>query len=97
VFYPGKYSKFRKNNFKPVFICDISGFVTNLGDQREQLQFAGRALVKTGFLVNERFMDKPNAQLLTPFIKADPKPVLTSRENFLPEYVYQPFEYTSNR
>lgn len=93
MFYPGKYSKFRKNNFKPVFICDISGLVSNLGDQVKQMEFAGRSEIWTGFLVNKRFRDKPNAQLLTPRIKADPKPVLTSRENNIIEYVYQPFKY----
>jgi hypothetical protein len=87
MYYSGRFTNVRQNNFAPVFICDNSGFPTSLAYQRQQREYGGRSLYDKGFLVNARFMDKPNPQLLTPFIKADPRPVINSRDNIVIPYV----------
>lgn len=43
------------------------------------MEYRGRGLVFTGFLVNPKFADRPNPQNLTPRIKLDPKPVMNAR------------------
>lgn len=58
---------------------DRSGFVSNLGNLRWEVQWAGNQLVKTGFLVGPDYLDKPQEQLRTLVLPADPPPIMNAR------------------
>jgi hypothetical protein len=48
-------------------------------DLIRQKEYRGRGLVWTGYMVNPKFADLPNAQNLTPLVKMDPVPIADSR------------------
>jgi len=59
--------------------CDYSGLMVQQEMMRDQMVYRGRGLVKTGYRVNPKFYDKPNAQDLIPLIRLDPPPLLKAR------------------
>lgn len=75
----GKYTRIEKNNPLAVGRCDQSGFLCRRADLKKQMEFRGNGLVWTGFWVHKRFLDKPNPQLLTPRVFADPYPITMPR------------------
>jgi len=75
----GKYTKMSKNNPRGIARCDYSGFMVMHSSMKDQLQYRGNGLIKTGYMVDPHFLDKPNPQDLTPLIKADPVPLSNAR------------------
>jgi len=75
----GKYTKMNKNNPRAIGRCDYSGLMVQQLSMKDQLEYRGSGLVKTGFRVNPKFYDQPNPQNLTPIIKLDPVPILNAR------------------
>lgn len=75
----GKYTKMMKNNPRGIARCDYSGLMTRHADLIRQMEYRGTGLVWTGYMVNPKFADQPNAQNLTPLIKLDPVPLRDSR------------------
>lgn len=59
--------------------CDYSGVICMRDDLRPQMEYAGKGLINTGFMVHHRFLDIPNPQNLAPPIKNDPEPVNNPR------------------
>lgn len=59
--------------------CDYSGLMVQQLMMKDQLAYRGQGLVKTGYRVNPKFYDKPNAQDLVPLIRLDPVPLLNAR------------------
>lgn len=59
--------------------CDRTGFIQNLGDMVWQYEWAGNALINKRLLVRRQSADKPQEQLRTPLIPADPRPVMNAR------------------
>ena len=82
--YHGKFTRFRKDAPKAWAICDISGLRCMHSDLVKHMEYAGDGLYWTGYWVNKKFLDKPNPQLLTPRIYADPYPVQYPRPD-IPE------------
>lgn len=68
-----------KNNPRGIARCDYSGLMTRHSDLVRQMQYRGTGLVWTGYFVNPKFADKPNAQDLIPLIRLDPVPLNDSR------------------
>ena len=63
---------------------DRSGFQTNLHKLRFQMQWAGNQLINTQLLVGEDNYDKPQEQLRTLILPADPAPLFNARpENYV--------------
>lgn len=75
----GKYVRINRLNPRAIAYCDITGLPCMHDDLRKQMQYAGSGLIDTKFLVNKRFLDKPNPQLLSPLIQTDPKPIINPR------------------
>lgn len=75
----GKYTHMRKNNPRGIGRCDYSGLMVLHATMKDQYQYRGQGLVKTGYLVDPKFLDEPNPQDLTPLIKADPVPFPNAR------------------
>lgn len=75
----GKYTQMRKNNPRGIGRCDYSGLMVAHHKMKNQYQYRGQGLVNTGFMVYEKFLDKPNPQDLTPLIKMDPIPLNNAR------------------
>ena len=75
----GKYTKMKLRDPKAIATCDYSGLMVQHAAMRDQMVYRGQGLVKTGYRVNPKFYDKPNAQDLTPRIFPDPIPVLNPR------------------
>lgn len=67
------------NDPRAIATCDYSGLMVKHSIMKDQLAYRGQGLVKTGYRVNPKFYDKPNAQDLTPRIFPDPVPVLNPR------------------
>lgn len=59
--------------------CDYSGLMVQQALMKDQMAYRGQGLVKTGYRVNPKFYDQPNAQDLTPLIRVDPRPLLNAR------------------
>ena len=72
-----------KKSPRAIARCDYSGLMVRHGNLVKQMQYRGQGLVFTGFLVNPKFADKPNAQELTPRVKLDPVPILFPRPDNL--------------
>ena|ERR1700760_4225114 len=79
----GKYTNMSKKSPRAIARCDYSGLMVRHGNLVKQMQYRGQGLVFTGFLVNPKFADKPNAQELTPRVKLDPVPILFPRPDNL--------------
>lgn len=75
----GKYTKMLKNNPRAIGRCDYSGLMVQQLSMKDQYQYAGQGLVKTGYRVSPKFYDQPNPQNLTPLIKLDPVPIIQAR------------------
>lgn len=75
----GKYTKMNMNSPRAIGRCDYSGLMVQQLSMKDQLQYRGTGLVKTGFRVNPKFYDQPNPQDLTTLIKLDPVPILNAR------------------
>lgn len=75
----GKYTKMKLRDPRAIATCDYSGLMVQHAVMKDQLAYRGQGLVKTGYKVNPKFYDKPNAQDLTPRIFPDPIPVLNPR------------------
>lgn len=64
-------------------VCDQCGEWYNLVDLREQVEYYGRSVKKTGYLVCRNCFDKPQPQLQPFVLPPDPVPVKNPRpENF---------------
>lgn len=83
----GKYTHMRKNNPRGIGTCDYSGFMVLHRSMKDQLQYRGQGLVKTGYRVDPRFYDDPNPQDLTPLIKPDPVPLRNARPDSVVEVI----------
>jgi len=75
----GKYTNMSKNKPRAIARCDYSGLMVRHSALIKQMQYSGRGLYYTGYLVNPKFADEPNPQNLTPRIKLDPKPIPNAR------------------
>lgn len=75
----GKYTKMLKNSPRGIGRCDYSGLMVRHSDLRKQMEYRGRGLVWTGYLVHSKFLDTPNPQNLIPLIKLDPVPIPDAR------------------
>ncbi len=71
----GKWTKITPQNPRAIAVCDYSGMFCRHADLQKQMEYRGNNLVWNGFLVNPKFVDKPNAQMLTPILMPDPIPV----------------------
>lgn len=69
---------------KALGLCDRSGFLFLHEDLRKQYAYRGRDLVWTGEMVYKDYLDKPNAQGLTPILN----PNLLPCENPRPDSDY---------
>ncbi len=86
----GKYTRMRKNSPRAIARCDYSGLMVQEAGLKDQMQYRGQGLVKTGYRVYAKFYDNPNAQDLTPLIKADPIPIINARpDNVVDAFVPQ--------
>lgn len=75
----GKYTKMQRNNPRGIARCDYSGLMVRHCDLVRQMEYRGTGLVWTGYMVNPKFADKPNAQNLVPLIRLDPVPIPNAR------------------
>lgn len=75
----GKYTHMYKNSPRGIARCDYSGLMTRHSNLVRQMEYRGTGLVWTGYMVNSKFTDVPNAQNLTPLIKLDPVPIVNAR------------------
>jgi hypothetical protein len=65
-------------------VCDECGVWYNRRDLTKNMEFSGRSLIWTGGYVCKTCNDTPNAQLLTPILPPDPRPIREPRpENFI--------------
>jgi hypothetical protein len=69
----------QKNSPRGIARCDYSGLMTRHSDLIKQKEYRGTGLVWTGYYVNPKFVDMPNAQNLIPLIKLDPIPLPNAR------------------
>jgi len=83
----GKYTNMRKNSPRGIARCDYSGLMVAHHKLKAQYQYRGQGLVNTGYLVYPKFLDVPNAQDLTPLIKADPVPLINPRPDNIVDVV----------
>lgn len=60
-------------------ICERCGFQYNHRDLQWDMQYAGREIKRTGFLVCEACNDIPNPTLRPVVLPADPVPILNPR------------------
>lgn len=74
----GRYSV-SAENFTPHGICDRCGFMYAHKDLIKQPIWTGRNLTFKNILVCSRCYDKPNEQLRTILIPADPVPISNPR------------------
>lgn len=65
--------------------CDKTGLPCMYRDLRKQYEYVGTQLQWTGKMVNEKDLDEPNPQLMTPPRRPDPVPVPNPRHFFRPE------------
>lgn len=75
----GKYTRLSLLNPRSIGRCDYSGLMVQQMLMKDQLQYRGQGLAKTGFRVNPKFYDRPNAQDLSPLVKPDPVPIINAR------------------
>lgn len=75
----GKYTKMNMRDPRGIARCDYSGLMVRHADLKKQMQYRGRGLIWTGFMVAPQFEDIPNAQELIPLIKLDPVPLQSPR------------------
>lgn len=59
--------------------CDFCGFICNHSQMRWQYQYAGHTLVNLRYLVCEDCWDRPQPQLQTLIVPADPPPLFNAR------------------
>ncbi len=71
----GKYSNYNPQDPRAAAMDDYSGFLCPHNELVRQMEYRGSGLVWTSFMVNLRFMDKPNPQYLTPVLTPDPEVV----------------------
>jgi len=76
---PNKYLRINSQNPRAWAECDYSGVICMHDDLRFQMEYAGKGLINTGYMVHYRFLDQPNPQNLAPPIKNDPIPVKNPR------------------
>jgi hypothetical protein len=89
----GKYTKMSKDNPRAIGRCDYSGLLVSHAGMKDQYQYRGQGLVKTGYRVYSKFLDVPNPQDLSPLIKADPVPIQNARpDNIVEVFVSQTLE-----
>jgi hypothetical protein len=79
----GKYTNMSKNKPRAIARCDYSGLMVQHSSLIRQMEYRGKGLVWTGYLVNPKFADQPNPQNLTPRIKLDPVPISNARPDNL--------------
>jgi hypothetical protein len=72
--------------------CDYCGGFYNLVQLRPQYEYYGDAIEDTGYLACYRCISQPQAQLSTPILPEDPKPILNPR----PEYYWTPADSAIN-
>lgn len=77
--YHGKYTRASKTNPRAIARCDYSGLMVQHALLQDQMQYSGRGLIKTGYKVFPKFLDKPNAQDLAPLVFLDPIPIENPR------------------
>lgn len=75
----GKYTRMNAKNPRGIARCDYSGLMVAHASLKDQYQYRGTGLVKTGYLVYPKFLDEPNPQDLIPLIKVDPVPLRQPR------------------
>ncbi len=75
----GRYTRIRARDPRALAVCDYSGMYCMHSDLVRQMEYRGSGLVWTGFMVNKKFADKPNHQMLTPILMPDPIPVVMPR------------------
>lgn len=86
----GKYTHMRKNNPRGIARCDYSGLMVLQQTMKDQYEYRGQGLVKTGYKVDPKFLDEPNPQNLTPLIKVDPVPLIQPRpDNIIDNPTFQ--------
>ena len=73
-----KISDFRKNP-KFLRVCQRSGFVFQIEDTAEQLEWYGNSLVGNKFFVGKQYLDVPSQINRPPKIKSDPYPIKDPR------------------
>jgi hypothetical protein len=77
-------------------VCDRCGLVYNRVDLQWQMEWAGVKLINLQLLVCRKCLDKPQEQLRSQILPADPPPVLNPRpENFAAENLGRPSAQTS--
>lgn len=69
-------------------VCDRCGFVYSHSDLQWEREWRGVAILKTGFLVCGRCLDRPNEQLKSRLMPPDPVPIRNPR----PELHVYPFD-----
>ena len=78
--FQGRFVKVNKHSPSGTGVCDRSGFLFNHKDLKKQMEYRGNRLSWTGFLVAERYLDKPNPQFRpTRAPLDDPKPLQNAR------------------
>lgn len=60
-------------------ICDMCGFQFNHRELKWEVQYAGKEIRRTGYLVCPKCWDTPNPTLLPKVLPADPVPILNPR------------------
>ena len=78
-FYIGKYTNPSLENPTAIARCDFSGLMCQYDPMIKQMEYNATGLYWTGYKVNPRFADKPNAHRLMPTVKIDPEPVMEGR------------------
>jgi len=75
----GRYVRINTKNPDAVAICDTSGMVCNYSDLVKQMEWRGKRLVWTGYMVNKEFYDEPQPQNIPLTLPPDPPPIPNPR------------------
>jgi hypothetical protein len=76
---PHGRASFSPRDSRPAAICDKCGFMFNLDDLANEVEYAGRRIVKSGFMVCEKCDDELNPQVIPRSLPPDPVPIRNPR------------------
>jgi len=74
------HARVDRNSPRAFANCDMCGFLYNHSDLKWEMQYRGKEIERTGFLVCETCWDEPNPQLQPFVLPADPVPLLNPRK-----------------
>jgi len=73
-------------------ICDLCGFIYNHRNLKWAVQYAGKQIVRTGFLRCPTCWDTPNPTMLPKVLPADPVPILNPRAETPHKHTKPPYK-----